>query len=60
MVAKIKLYVSQVVDQLKLTTWPTRSETINWTYKLVALTVVMTALVFAVDWLGSRIMQWII
>jgi preprotein translocase subunit SecE len=44
----------EVRGELRKVAWPTRSETINYSLIVLVAIVVMTTLIFAVDWVFSQ------
>ena len=47
-------FFREVRDELRKVAWPTRSETINYSIIVLVAVVLLTSLIFAVDWLFSR------
>ena len=47
-------FLREVRQELRKVAWPTRSETVNYSLIVLSTLVLMTALVFALDWLFAR------
>jgi len=52
--ASFKEYVSGVIAELKKVTWPTKSETINYTIVVTVTLLLFTAMIAGLDWGFSK------
>jgi preprotein translocase subunit SecE len=50
----LRQFLREVRQELRKVAWPTRSETVNYSLIVLSTLVLMTALVFALDWLFAR------
>jgi preprotein translocase subunit SecE len=53
--ARLGLFVSQIIDELRKVVRPTRSELWNYTIVVIAFVTVMMFLIFGMDWVFSRL-----
>jgi preprotein translocase subunit SecE len=53
--ARLGLFVSQIIDELRKVVRPTRSELRNYTVVVIAFVTVMMLLIFGMDWVFSRL-----
>jgi preprotein translocase subunit SecE len=47
-------FVREVRQELRKVAWPTRAETVNYSLIVLSTLVVMTALIFGLDWVFSN------
>ena len=47
-------FLREVRQELRKVAWPTRSETINYSVIVLSTLILMTALIFALDWVFSH------
>lgn len=57
--ARLALFVSQILDELRKVVRPTRSELWNYTLVVIAFVTVMMFLIFGMDWVFSRLVNLI-
>lgn len=57
--ARLALFVSQIIDELRKVVRPTRSELWNYTLVVIAFVTVMMFLIFGMDWVFSRLVALI-
>ena len=57
--ARLGLFVSQIIDELRKVVRPTRSELWNYTLVVIAFVTVMMFLIFGMDWVFSRLVALI-
>ena len=50
----MRQFLREVRQELRKVAWPTRSETVNYSLIVLSTLVLMTILVFALDWLFAR------
>jgi preprotein translocase subunit SecE len=53
MVGKIKGFVNEVVKEMKKVSWPTREQLKESTVVVIATTLIITAIVYVIDFLMS-------
>ena len=53
--ARLALFISQIIDELRKGVRPTRSELWNYTIVVIAFVTVMMFLIFGMDWVFSRL-----
>jgi preprotein translocase subunit SecE len=49
-----KQFLREVRQELRKVAWPTRNETINYSVIVITTLVIMTALIFVLDWVFAR------
>ena len=54
-----KQYVREVRGELRKVAWPTRAETINYSIIVFITLVILTALIFGVDFVMGKAVLWI-
>ncbi|MFN2320617.1 MAG: preprotein translocase subunit SecE [Dermatophilaceae bacterium] len=57
--ARLSLFVSQILDELRKVVRPTRSELRNYTVAVIAFVTVMMFFIFGLDWVFSRLVNFI-
>lgn len=57
--AKAKVFVAQSYGELRKVVWPTRQETMQATFAVVAMVVVMGILLWAFDIACMRVIAWL-
>ena len=54
------LFVRQVKQEISKITWPSRSETIQGTFVVIVLCMILAAFLFVVDSVFGRLIHWIV
>ncbi len=54
-----KVFVREVRGELRKVAWPTRAETINYSIIVFITLVILTALIFGVDFVMGKAVLWI-
>ena len=57
--ARLALFISQIIDELRKVVRPTRSELWNYTIVVIVFVTVMMFLIFGMDWVFSRLVNLI-
>ena len=57
--ARLGLFISQIIDELRKVVRPTRSELWNYTIVVIVFVTVMMFLIFGMDWVFSRVVALI-
>jgi len=52
--ARLSLFISQILDELRKVVRPTRQELVNYTLVVIAFVAVMMFFIFGADWVFSR------
>jgi preprotein translocase subunit SecE len=55
----VKVFVREVRGELRKVAWPTRAETINYSIIVFITLVILTALIFGVDFVMGKAVLWI-
>ncbi|MDO5503095.1 MAG: preprotein translocase subunit SecE [Actinomycetia bacterium] len=53
--ARLGLFFSQIIDELRKVVRPTRTELINYTIVVIVFVAVMMLIIFGMDWVFSRL-----
>ncbi len=59
MITKIKNYFKEVVKEMKKVSWPTKEQLRESSMVVVVTTFILTALVYIIDWVVSKILGFI-
>ena len=59
MINKIKNYFKEVVKEMKKVSWPTKEQLRESSMVVVVTTFILTALVYIIDWVVSKILGFI-
>jgi len=54
------LFVRQVKQELAKITWPTKSETMQGTFVVIVLCLILAALLFVIDWFFASLIHLVI
>jgi len=57
MISKIKNFASEVVKEMKKVSWPTKEQLRESSMVVVITTLILTALVYLIDWVVSQIIK---
>jgi len=57
---KPRQFVREVNAELRKVAWPTRNETINLSLVVLVFLILLTALIFGLDWVFSKSVLWIV
>lgn len=52
--ARLSLFLSQIIDELRKVVRPTRQELVNYTLVVIAFVAAMMFFIFGMDWIFSR------
>ncbi len=58
-VARLRLFVRQILDELRKVVRPTRSELVNYTIVVIVFVTVMMALTAALDFGFTKLVLWV-
>lgn len=58
-IARLMLFISQIIDELRKVVRPTRQELRNYTIAVIAFVTVMMFLIFGMDWVFARMVGFI-
>ncbi len=59
LIARLRLFIKQVLDELRKVVRPTRAELINYTLVVIAFVTAMMALTAAFDFGFTRLVDWV-
>ena len=58
-IARLMLFISQIIDELRKVVRPTREELRNYTVMVIVFVTVMMILIFGMDWVFSRFVAFV-
>lgn len=59
LIARVRLFIKQVLDELRKVVRPTKSELINYTLVVIVFVSIMIALTAALDFGFTKLVDWV-
>ena len=56
----VAAFPGEVAEEMKKVIWPTSRQMVNYTLIVFAFLIVLTALMWGTDWIGARLVEWVL